>query len=157
MSLRLRLQAPPLELDARELEEGIFVFQQALGYLADLLPEARISVLYVPAPLSVYPLDSDWVLVQVDRQRSDRLRRSPAALVHARSDELCALVAEVTSEHGMTFRDARPELRAEAARQFIHGPYDWKHLNRAGYHALTDAVVPLLRGEASACESIAND
>jgi len=157
VSLRLRLQAPPTELDAQELADGIFVFQQALGYLAELLPEARISVLYVPAPLSVYQLDADRVVVQVDHQRPDRPGEIPAASVHARSDLVCALVAEVAREKGMAFRDARPELRTAAARELVHGPLDWKHLNRVGYQALSEAVVPLLRGEARACVSISGD
>ncbi|MGI9433080.1 MAG: hypothetical protein ACR2PQ_12740 [Myxococcota bacterium] len=157
VSLRLALQAPPLELDAQELDDGAFVFQQALEYLAELLPEARISVLYVPAPLSVYPLDADWVVVQVDDDGPDRPAASPAALLHARSDAVCALVEEVARENGVAFRDARPELRAAAARELVHGPLDWKHLNRAGYHALSDAVVPLLGGEGRACVSIGDD
>ena len=41
---------------------------------------------------------------------------------------------------GAGFTDARP-IAAAASERLIHGPRDWKHLNRVGYEALARAIL----------------
>lgn len=157
VTLRLPLQSPALELDEQETDDALWGFRESAQWLAGLLPEARLAVAYLPSPLASYRLDAEVVVVQEDHHRAERPTRFPAAAVLPRSDALCRRVAAAAGEAGMAFRDVRPELRAAAAGQAIHGPRDWKHLNRAGYEALAGAVVPLLAGEQRPCVSLGDD
>ena len=85
--------------------------------------------------------------MQEDHARLDRPHLFDPPFLQARSDSLCADVAAIAEELGLPFRDARPALRAQGSERFLHGPRDWKHLNRTGYEVLAAEAVVLLEAE----------
>lgn len=135
------LQGPSLELSSSEVDLGVYVFAQALRYLRRRLPGSPVCVVYVPAPLSCYPLTSAQVSVESYWERG---RVFPARLVTERGDALAARIGTAARREGAEFIDARPALRAAAAGGLIHGPLDWKHFNRRGYAALAAAAAGAL-------------
>ncbi len=135
------LQGPALELTEDEIELGVDVFEQALIYLRGRFADSRIAVLYVPSPLSSYELASSEVTCQTYHGRGDRY---PASLVRERSDEIASRVRDVAARAGCPFADARPTIRRAAAERFVHGPLDWRHLNRYGFETLADTVLGLV-------------
>ncbi|MBI5882382.1 MAG: SGNH/GDSL hydrolase family protein [Elusimicrobia bacterium] len=134
-------QGPSLELTDDELRRGVWVLEQSLGFLRSRFPGARVLAVYIPSPLSCYELASPEVSVETYH---DRASRYPAAAVRRRSDLIAARAREAALRAGCGFVDARPSLRAEARRRFIHGVYDAPHLNAAGYRALAEAIAPAL-------------
>lgn len=130
-----RLQSPPLQLDADELERGVLLLKASLALLAEHLKPTPVVVVYVPAPLSCYELISSEVSTYYGGAAL-----YPANQVDERSDELYAKVARAADELGLNIIDTRPALRAAAAQQEVHGPRDWDHLNKVGYEALAAAV-----------------
>jgi hypothetical protein len=147
------LQAPPLELSAEELDLALWANAQAFALLRQRFPDARALVVYLPAPLSVYRLTSDEVEIQV--QHGEGGSRYSRGRLAERGDEVCRRVEEITLAGDGEFLDARPALWEAADREPIHGPRDWKHLNRLGQERLADAVAAAIeKGGTGGCASL---
>ena len=131
----------------RDLEEetrlAVYVLERSLAYLAEAWPTASLHVIYIPSPLSSYPVLSETVQVQAYH---DRGTTYPAATIPPRSRKLCGMVADATRRSGVSFVDASGYIWDVASRQAAHGPLDWRHLNRAGQEALARADVTALSG-----------
>jgi hypothetical protein len=132
------LQSPGLELSTEEVRLAVFVLEQALIYLKYSFPKSLIKVIYVPSPLECYRISSPEVEIETYENRSSRY--SVEALQHRREEVLTA-VQSVVLKNEFEFVDATPYLRKASERAFIHGPKDWKHFNKLGYMAFTQAVV----------------
>ena len=132
------LQGPALELTDGEIELASQVFGYSLEFLRERFPDSDVGVVYLPSPLSSYRLASDTVSTQTYHGRDEVY---PASLVAERSDAIARRIRELTESQGCAFVDAREHLRRESAETLIHGPKDWKHYNRTGLEALTDAVL----------------
>jgi hypothetical protein len=135
------LQGPALELTDEEIDLGVFVYEQALGLLAERFPDARIGVAYLPAPISSYEIASTEVSCQTYHGRGGV---HPTEAAKARSDLIAGRVREASERGRCAFVDVRPHLRMASSDAFVHGPRDWKHYNRAGLEVLADAVEELL-------------
>lgn len=142
------LQAPAPKLNEEETRTALWVFERALLRAAERFEDSRFRVLYIPAALLVYPMAPVPELVQEDHALSGRPWLFEPPFLEARSDSLCANVAEISGRLGIDFRDARPALRAAGAARFLHGPRDWKHLNREGYEVLAAEAAALLEEDA---------
>ncbi len=139
------LQGPPLELSPEQLELALWAGAQGFALLRERFPGVRTVVVYVPSPLAIYKLVSPEVDVEVVRPNLEsELLRYPSGRVAERSDLVCRRIEEITRAAGGEFLDARPKLQEAAANEAIHGPRDWKHLNRIGQERLVDAIVPAL-------------
>ena len=148
------LQAPPLELSADDVELALWADAQAFALLRERFRGTRALVVYLPAPLSLYRVSSAEVDIQV--QRGDGPTRFPRSALVERGDHVCERVAEITLAGDGEFLDARPALWAAAAEGPIHGPRDWKHLNRVGQERLADAVAAAIEeGGKGGCASLA--
>ena len=139
------MHAPALELNDEQLWMGAHVFKKCLQYLMREFPDARYGIVYVPAPMSVYRWASEEVSLQA-YEGDKKIFKS--AMVYPYSDRICELIAGVAAELRVPFVDTRPRLRSEATRAVLHGPYDWKHLNRRGYELLSEDVLLLLEARA---------
>jgi len=65
----------------------------------------------------------------------------------ARSGEIVRLIEAVARKHGLRFVDSTSFIRERSAVKLVHGPHDWKHFNRTGYLALSEAICVLIEGE----------
>jgi hypothetical protein len=147
------LQAPPLELSPEELELALWADAQAFALLRERFAGTRVLVVYLPAPLSVYRVSTEEVDVQV--QRGDGPTRFPRRALADLGDRVCRRIADITLAGDGEFLDARPALWAAADEAPIHGPRDWKHLNRAGQERLADAVATAIeQGGKVGCASL---
>lgn len=102
---------------------GVRFFERALFRVAQVWPQAKRHVVYIPAPLSLYGLAGP---------------EGPA--IRAASADLERRVAEAAAKNGFAFISATDTLRGAAARNLIHGPTDWNHLNRKGYTVLGELI-----------------
>jgi hypothetical protein len=140
------VQGPALDLTPAETNIALLALERSVGYLRAALARTRICLVYIPAPVSCYALDSESVRVQPFGGREGV---HTAARVRSRSDQLERRVAAVAARHGLRHVDSRPPLREEAARRLIHGPRDWNHFNRAGYTVLGEAALGCLQTSAA--------
>ena len=148
-----RLQGPPLELGPEELELALWAHAQAFALLRERFPGIRPLVVYLPSPLATYQITSAEVDVQV--QRGEGPTRFTRAALAERSDLVCRRVEAITRAGGGEFVDARPVLWQLAAEQPVHGPRDWKHLNRVGQERLAERVASALeKPEPGSCASL---
>lgn len=136
------LQGPALNFPKAGVERAMPVLAQSLAWITERLPRVPITVVYLPAPLSVYRHAGDTVAYQLRAEPSTAV---PAARVTEHSDLICAMVHAVSVQRRVGFLDTRPALRAAAATTVIHGPRDWYHFNEAGYRLLGNLVVERLR------------
>ena len=60
--------------------------------------------------------------------------------VYARSQRICEAIRAASLKTGAGFVATRAELRAAGARQAVHGPRDWRHVNEAGYRIIGGLV-----------------
>jgi hypothetical protein len=147
------LQGPPLELSADELELALWAHAQAYALLRDRFPGVRSLVVYLPSPLASYRITSPEVDLQ--RQRGEGPSRFARAALAERSDEVCRRIEGITRAGEGVFVDARPALWEITADRPVHGPRDWKHLNRDGQERLAALVTAeLVRSEHGSCASL---
>lgn len=138
-----RLQGPPVEAGPQFIEHSLIMFRQAVLSIREHFPRTRMFIVYVPSPLSCYSWQGETVSAERDETPV------PEPDVRMLSEELAGNIRTFAAEQGIAFVDTRPALRRAAVGSLLHGPRDWNHFNRAGYEALTrailDAVGPELR------------
>ena len=139
------LQGPDLELTPEQTSIGVEVFRATLRFLRDYFPGVPVTVVYIPAVLSAYDVVSDKVSVAVQPHASPRYQIvRDATEVPARSDEICRLIQAEAARLGVGFLDTRSAMRAASAKEQLHGPLDWDHLNRYGYTTLAEVLAKSL-------------
>jgi hypothetical protein len=144
------LQGPALELTEEEMRLALYVFEQSLRYLADFFEGVPMEIVYIPSPLSSYRLASPTVSVQSYAKRSDRFE---ADFVVKRGQEICEKIEGIAKGHGIGFLDARKFIRKATHEQLLHGPKDWKHFNKIGYHVLVDGILAAFFSEEKSADS----
>jgi hypothetical protein len=154
-------QAPPLIMTEGEIDTGVLIFSRSLVWLRDRFPEVPVTIVYVPAPPTVYRLAGDLGDVHVKEVYAPSAPNGPTsfsqvvppALIYARSQLTCRKIRAATVAGGASFVDARPAFRRAAAEAFIHGPRDWNHPNQLGYTVLGTLVAQKIdQKEPDACD-----
>jgi hypothetical protein len=125
-------QGPSIDLDSKDVENAITVFDRSLAWLRMRLPRASITVVYIPSPLAIYHRLGG----AVDYDYSKFTRGYTAEQVVPRSKQVCELVRAASARAHVGFLDTGPALRAAASIRPIHGPLDWVHFNEQGYRTL---------------------
>lgn len=127
------LQSPGLELSPPQTSGALLIAERALIRLRALFPVSQVVVVYLPSTLTVYEPASEHVVIQTYHGGRSRW---PADAVATRSDSLCRRLRNSAGRVGVGFLDARGVLRAAARKSSVHGPLDWKHLNKDGQEVL---------------------
>ena len=140
------LQSPGVELSQGEVELSLHTADLALDMLARAFPGTALCLLRVPSPASVYEFADPEVSVQ--DLRGERL--APAAEIRARADDLGQRALAIAERHRARFVDALPPLREAARGELVHGPRDWRHLNRRGQTVLGETAQACLAAPARA-------
>jgi hypothetical protein len=136
-------QAPPLLMTDAEIDTAVLVFTRSLAWLRGRFPDVPVTIVYIPAPPSVYRHAGHGVHVKEVFVPSSPGRPTfkygvvvaPAA-IYARSQMTCEKIRNATLAADAGFVDARPAFRTAAAKAFVHGPRDWNHPNELGYRTL---------------------
>lgn len=77
----------------------------------------------------------------------------PVEAVYARSQKICERIRALSLAEGTDFIDTRPMFRRVAAKEPMHGPRDWNHLNESGYRLLGNLLASRIDERASdACD-----
>lgn len=140
------LQAPAMELKDEEVDVTLHTADLSLGMLVDAFPSSALCVVRVPSPTALYAFADGDVSVQ----SMSGARSFPQDAIRARGEELAGRVREIAARHGASYVDALPALRDAAQRELIHGPRDWKHLNRRGQTVLGEVAAQCLSAPAPA-------
>ena len=141
-----RVEAPPmpgpaLELSEQDIVAGMQVLARSLAWLHSRFPRARIDVVAVPSPLSLYRHAGAQVEAEYLAPEMGYTSRAFAAdRVAQQSKRICALARDIAAREGVGFIDPAPQLRAAAAARALHGPHDWDHFNAIGYRAFGEVL-----------------
>jgi hypothetical protein len=138
VSLPPNLQSPAMELTGPEMANAALVFERSLVFLHKLLPSTPVLVVYLPSPLSSYPLIGPEVSIQ--RYVMPGPTRYPKERVAEYSNAVCRLIRTATIAQGAGFLDLRPAIRIASSREILHGSRDFKHFNRKGMEVLGQTV-----------------
>jgi hypothetical protein len=144
------LQVPSMALAESEIADGIMVFERSLAWLRRNFPAAPATVVYIPSPATIYRhavpeiVGRDLYDVAASRKSGQLVllegQMFPVSQVYARSQRICEGIRAASLKNGGGFIDTRAELRAAGARQAVHGPRDWRHVNEAGYRIIGGLV-----------------
>ena len=128
------LNVPSLALDETQLAQGYVVYERALTWLRRHYPQVPATVVYIPAPSSIYRFAGTNVVSDEIYDPSEPQvpghphlstgRRFPAAADCRNSQTICEHIRAITMAQSVGFMDTRPALRAAAAKQALHGPRD---------------------------------
>jgi hypothetical protein len=140
------LQSPGLDLTAEELDLSLYVFDRALEYMMEKLPNARILVVYLPSPITSYRISSPEVSIESSPLEGEREQIYSRGLLAQRSDQVCQWVQRTSSAMGAEFVDLRPVVWSHTEREMLHGPIDWRHFNRRGNIVVADSLAPRISG-----------
>jgi hypothetical protein len=138
-----RLHGPELAFSDNQVLDAMRVFERSLAWLRRRFPEVPITVVYVPAPASIYTFAAEAVATAQGRQPATTTSATQVAM---RSDLMCDLLRAAARAHGAAYVDARPALRQAAATRLLHGPVDWSHFNKVGHTILAEIVVQQITG-----------
>lgn len=157
------LNVPSLALDNVQMEAGFIVYDRALAWLKRSYPQTPITIVYIPAPSTIYHFSSPDVVADeiYDPTEPQTLghphlstgRRFPVADAYAKSQKICQRIRMISLGQSVGFVDTRSALRNAAAKQALHGPRDWNHFNEAGYRLLGNLMAAHLDDSpADACD-----
>jgi hypothetical protein len=138
-----RLQGPELAYSDDQVLDAMRVFDRSLAWLRSRFPDVPTTVVYIPSPASIYTFAAEAIATGQGNQPA--ITASPSQIA-VRSDLMCDLLRAATLAHGAAYVDARPALRRTANTRLLHGPIDWSHFNKAGYHVLAEIVVQQFTG-----------
>jgi hypothetical protein len=138
-----RLHGPELAYSDDQVLDAMRVFERSLAWLRSRFPDVPITVVYIPSPASIYTFAAEAIVTGQGGQPT--ITASPTQ-VAMRSDLMCDLLRAATLAHGAAYVDARPALRKAAKTRVLHGPIDWSHFNKVGYHILAEVVVQQITG-----------
>jgi len=131
-----------------EYKLGLFIFEQTLAMLAGFFPQTDIKVIFIPSPLSSYQMISPKVSY---RGYMEFENFEDVAVIKRRHAELCEAIRDISMASKVSFLNSTKSLRKVASQEFIHGPADWDHFNKAGYEALSaDIAEVFLRPKGTA-------
>jgi hypothetical protein len=128
--------------DDHTIRRGMDVLAHALSWLRMRFAGVPITLVYIPAPLSVYRHAGDTVTYCIG---TNIVRAAPTAKVERNHAFIRDLARDIAGRQGIPFLDATPALRAAASANVIHGPRDWDHLNEIGYRVLGSLVAAQVR------------
>jgi hypothetical protein len=134
------LEGPALELDEQELHSGLTVLDRSLSWLRTRFPRVPTTVVYIPAPLSIYHLAGPTFIYVVEPRDEGKTGRASLAQIATNTDRICNLVRAASEHNGVGFFNTRPALREVAATRLLHGPADWEHFNEQGYRTLGELL-----------------
>lgn len=120
-----------VELSAFSKEDStnaVRFLERALNKIDKTWPDSKKYLVYLPSPLTTYAF--------MDDNASKRLEIST---------ELEDIVSQAAISNGFSLVDFAPKLREAALTQYLHGPKDWSHFNRAGYELLAQSIAEALK------------
>jgi len=133
------LQAPPLGMSGERYSSALYTFQASLELSEEIYPKARKIVVYIPSPLACYNIVSDKVHLQYGGPLF------ATSLIKPANRKLATQTENIAKKSGFEFLDTTADLYNLGQKEFIHGPVDWKHFNRAGYEQLGKSVANYLQ------------
>ena len=127
-------QQPALHLNEEQTRQAIYVFEQSLKYMVGFFNESKVTIVYIPSPISVYK----WASPTITLEGGDV---NPVVRVYQRSDEIFEQIKTIAEKYNHPLIDTRPFLRATAVKEPVHGPRDWYHPNKKGYEAIAQGIM----------------
>jgi hypothetical protein len=123
------------------LADAVYLFEKSLLFLKQIFQDVDIEVVYIPSPLSIYPIISPvviyehWILL-------NKHMVVKSELIFPKSHEICKLIESVSKKYGFKFLDSGKYLKSIVTRgKLAHGPKDWTHFNKNGYEALSKGIL----------------
>ena len=132
-------QQPALNLNEEQTRQAIYVFEQSLKYMAGFFNESKVTIVYIPSPISVYKWASPTITIIGGTVTS--IGVTPVVRVYQRSDEIFEQIKTIAEKYNHPLIDTRPLLRATALKEPVHGPRDWYHPNKKGYEAIAQGIL----------------
>ena len=136
-----RLQSPALELNEKEIELSLYVFEQSLDYMRQFFNGSKIFVVYIPSPLSSYDLASDKVSIQTYHGRDTIYKAGDVA---KNNYLISSRIKKIAEDNDCVFINTTEAIRNASRKKLLHGPKEWKHFNKDGYTAFTEAIIPYM-------------
>ena len=133
-------QQPALGLNEEQTRQAIYVFEQSLKYMAGFFNESKVTIVYIPSPISVYKWASPTITIQPTITIAGG-NVTPVVRVYQRSDEIFEQIKTIAEKYNHPLIDTRPLLRATALKEPVHGPRDWYHPNKKGYEAIAQGIL----------------
>ena len=132
-------QQPALNLNEEQTRQAIYVFEQSLKYMAGFFNESKVTIVYIPSPISVYKWASPTITIIGGTVTP--IGVTPVVRVYQRSDEIFEQIKTIAEKYNHPLIDTRPLLRATALKEPVHGPRDWYHPNKKGYEAIAQVIL----------------
>ena len=132
-------QQPALNLNEEQTRQAIYVFEQSLKYMAGFFNESKVTIVYIPSPISVYKWASPTITIVGGTVTPVGV--TPVVRVYQRSDEIFEQIKTIAEKYNHPLIDTRPLLRATALKEPVHGPRDWYHPNKKGYEAIAQGIL----------------
>ena len=131
------LQSPALSLEKKEVDDGITIFEYCIEYFIKQFPNSKISIVYIPSPLSCYNLLSD-VSIQIQSEKNKKVFYSKEFCIE-RSDFISNRVDNIAKKYNLNFINPLEYMKSSGL--ILHGPKDKKHFNKKGYELLSEFIV----------------
>jgi len=135
------LQGPALALNADELKQAWFAFDQSLQFTRKKFPDTHFMLVYIPSVLSTYELQSEQISVQTYERRERIFTRQQ--LLES-SQQMRNTFIKMANDKQLPFVDTTDAMQSAAKIKALHGPEDWNHPNQEGYRVMTESIIQQL-------------
>lgn len=130
-------QSAATELTNEQVDKSLGILQKSLNKIKFMLPEATgYRLLYIPSVASSYEFKD---VLRVQSYKGDPFFETTAESNIQRSLYIRKRLKEISSRSKWKYCDTTQELLNMTNLGIaIHGPIDWKHLNKRGYSTVAD-------------------
>lgn len=138
------LQAPPVEANNNEMIDHFLILEDGLIQLKELYPKSVIHLIHLTSPALFYNWTNNKVSIQSYKYKSQPVsvtKKEMSSMHYKIKDK----VSNISTNLEINYVDMTQYLREKVKNKIIHGPKDWKHLNKLGYELLAKKMCEIIR------------
>lgn len=131
-------QSAATELNDDELDKSVNLLMSSLDSIKTMLPDAyNFLLLYIPSVTSSYEINGK---LKVQSYQGNEYFETTGEFNDQRSRYIREVISSYLDKNDWHFCDATSSILSLTREGIpVHGPLDWKHLNKKGYHAVAYA------------------
>tara|TARA_B100000575_G_scaffold224657_1_gene185142 strand:- start:8103 stop:9182 length:1080 start_codon:yes stop_codon:yes gene_type:complete len=129
-------QSAATELNDGQLIKSLEIFATSILKTKKLFPKSEINLLYLPSVATSYPFQGK---IKVQSYKGKHFFNTTSDFNNKRSQLIRLKIEQFcNTDNNCNFCDSTKKLQETVISEGpIHGPIDWKHLNKIGYESLS--------------------
>lgn len=153
--LPVSLQAPSLQCSIEEIDKSLLFMEYCMRYYKEKTKDPNTYLVFIPSVMSCYQFVSNISVelppksIPFSYNEAGKISQKifkPADL-YERNNYVRAHIKAICKKLDYKYIDPTDSIRLQSSHQILHGPKDWRHLNKNGQILLGEIVSDALKND----------